>query len=284
MADGPTRACDAGWCGCGDDVWFVSARGYDCPSQDLSGLRCQRWVEGGWQDRPLEELVALHQSHDLASIIFVHGNRTDEYWAKHRGLDLLTLGFPPAECRRPVRLIIWAWCSDRVCGPRRDFEIKSSRAIRMGTVFAATLRRFGPTRPAIIGYSLGCQVIAQAFVTHSFPGDAPFRLAFIAPVLNADFSARCCASPNVSGQVEQTFVLTNPRDPVVRAARRYNCRHTGGKACSFEDWVRRPIEPLGPVQTINVRWETRPRHALTNYLESHQLQYQLLQLAWPGNP
>ena len=270
-------------CGCSsdDDIWFVSARNYDCPSHDLSGLCCQRWIDGGWQERSLDELVELHHSDALASIVFVHGNRTDEYWAKHRGLDLLALGFPPPECRRPVRLIIWAWCSDRICGPRRDFEIKSERAIRLGSVFAETLERFGESHPVVIGYSLGCQVIAQAFVTHSFSGNEPFRLAFIAPVLNADFSASCCRSLLVSGQVGQAYVLTNPRDPVVRAARRFNRRHTRGQACSFEHWVQRSIQPLGPVQVINVRWETRASHALTSYLESCQLKSQLLQLTAP---
>ncbi len=265
-----------------DQIWFVSAREYDCATTDLSRISVQHLDAGCWHADSFENLVAEHQNHpETPTVIFVHGNRMDEYWAKRRGMELLQHGLPPEGCRPPVRLVIWAWRSDKICGPRIDFEIKAARAVRMGTVLAATLNELHGPSPRLVGYSLGAQVIAQAFIGHEIDAAPPYRLAFIAPVLDKNFAATHCHDNIVSRQTEKAFVWINSRDPVARLAGRYNSRQTSGAACTFDQWIQRDVRPLGPTEVVNVAQQANPKHHIDSYLESSQMRAQFQELIWP---
>lgn len=265
-----------------DQIWFISARDYDCPTTDLSCISVQQFAAGCWYPDSFENLAAEHQNHpEMPTVIFVHGNRMDEYWSKRRGMELLQHGLPPEGCRPPVRLVIWAWRSDKIVGPRIDFEIKAARAVRVGSVLAATLDELGGTSPRLVGYSLGAQVIAQAFIGNELRSASPYRLAFIAPVLDKNFAATHCCDNIVSRQVEKTFVWINTRDPVARLAGRYNNRHTCGAACTFDQWIKRDVRPLGPTEVVNVAQQANPKHHIDSYLESSQMRAQFQELIWP---
>lgn len=267
--------------GSSDELWFVSARDLNCQTDDISQLQCQVWQGDGWQQASFFQLVeAVQTDQSRENVFFVHGNRTDEYWAKRRGCEVCRTLFGGCDGRPPVRFIIWAWRSDKCGNPRRDFQIKSARAVRVARLFSATVEALqGPRPPLIVGYSLGGQVIASAFADQRFACHRQgCRIALIAPVLNCCFSGECYAGGADPEAVFCTLVLSNRRDPVVTAAEWFCRRRSQGQPWSFRQWVDQPSQPLGPTREVDITAESCASHKLPLYLQSPTLVCEIRQL------
>ena len=85
-----------------DEVWLVSAR------QDKQcGITVQRLCDGQWIAANLVDLTQAHvEDQQKTSLIYVHGNRTDEVYARSRGLQFYENAFNGELCSGPIRFII----------------------------------------------------------------------------------------------------------------------------------------------------------------------------------
>ncbi|MCH2178290.1 MAG: hypothetical protein MK106_05740 [Mariniblastus sp.] len=252
-----------------NEVWFVSARSIKNQTKDLSKLIVQKHTGGRWNASSLSELCQRRQeSPKKKTVIYIHGNRTDQFWAKHRGQQVYKNLFsrrPPTHTA--LRFIIWSWKSDKTKHGARDFNLKSQRAINLGTVFSETLNALGRNDPPLlIGYSLGCQIIAQAMLEQaSLPERPRYNMAFIAPVLNCHFSFTKPVATAASPPSQHTIMFVNRKDLAVRLAKQICSRQTCGNSRSFEDWVRSNQQPLGNVQWRDITSESDFRHSILKY-------------------
>jgi len=253
----------------GDEIWFVSARSINVDTTDLSQLKVQVFGKSGWESSSLSQLLESHASEATdETVLYVHGNRTDEYHAKCRGRQVFRNLFANWPSPRPsIRFVIWAWNSDKLGHGTSDFCIKSRRAVKLGSIFSATVSAFDPSDPPlIIGYSLGSQVIAQAFIGNSLPlKKTRYRLALIAPVLDCRFSCLSIESRHSDESIAQTVVLFNQKDIVTSLARRICERQSGIHFQPFEKWVQSPTLPLGSVQQIDITATSSCQHSITKY-------------------
>ena len=252
-----------------DEIWYVSARSINRETTDLSELKVEVFGDGCWAPSSLSRLLESHRNDTVGqTVLYVHGNRTDEYYAKCRGRQVFRNLFAGWRSPRPpVRFVIWAWHSDRDGHGASDFSIKSQRAVRLGSIFSATVAAFDSDRPPlIIGYSLGCQVIAKAFTYDSLSLAKPcYRLALIAPVLDCRFSCREARNPQPCESIQQSIVLFNQKDIVTCLARRICARQSGNQFRSFEQWVKSPSLPLGPVERIDITAASSCQHSIIRY-------------------
>ena len=253
----------------GDQIWFISARSVNMETTDLSLLKVEVFGESGWESSNLSQLLESHQSDATdETVLFVHGNRTDEYHAKCRGRQVFRNLFATWPSPRPsIRFVIWAWNSDKIGHGTSDFCIKSRRAVKLGSIFSATVSAFDPSDPPlIIGYSLGSQVIAQAFTGDSLPTTkTKYRLALIAPVLDCRFSCLSIENRPSNESISQTVVLFNQKDIVTSLARRICVRQSGNDFQPFEKWVQSPPLPLGPVQQVDITAASSCQHSIIKY-------------------
>lgn len=252
-----------------DEIWFVSARSVNCETTDLSKLKVEVFRGGCWKSSSLSELLQLHQDDSIGeTVLYVHGNRTDEYSAKHRGRQVFRNLFdccPPP--RPPIRFVIWAWDSDRNGHGVTDFCIKSQRAVRLGAIFSATVDAFGSVNPPlIVGYSLGCQIIAKAFTDNDLSEkQAVYHVAMIVPVMECRFSSQCCRNSYHSKSITRSVVFANYNDIVSCLAQRICIRQSAGNFRSFEQWVQMPDQPLGNNQLINISRTSNCQHSVIKY-------------------
>ncbi len=94
------------------------------------------------------------------TLYFVHGYKTNLYWACDRGQ--LTYKHVVRQCAesRPVRFVIWAWPSEQDRAPLRDARDKACRADCEGEHLGWWLQRVHPeNRVSLIGYSYGARVV-----------------------------------------------------------------------------------------------------------------------------
>ncbi|MCH2182135.1 MAG: hypothetical protein MK108_09035, partial [Mariniblastus sp.] len=253
----------------GDEIWFVSARSINVETTDLSQLKVEFFNNGSWEPSSLSQLLESHRKDNSGeTVLFVHGNRTDAYNGKYRGRQVFQNIFAGWPSPRPsIRFVIWAWNSDRVGHGTNDFCIKSRRAVRLGSIFSATVAAFDPAKPPlIIGYSLGSQVIAKAFTYDSLSTrPSSYRLALIAPVLDCRFSCLSGGNPQPCESILQTVVLFNQKDIVTSLARRICIRQSGNQFRSFEQWVELPSLPLGPVRQVDITAASSCQHSIIKY-------------------
>ena len=265
-----------------DEIWLVSVRHVESGTRDLSKLKTEIYRDGCWHQSDLSTLVQAHSDDPNSdTVIYVHGNRTDEYWAKQRGQTVFQNLFKSGPPRQtPVRFVIWAWNSDRNGRGRTDFSIKSKRASRLGATFSATVDAFGQTKqPLIIGYSLGCQIIAKAFTYNWIPGPpTQYRIALIAPVLNCQFSRECCQSTCRALSVSQSIVFVNHKDLAVRLAQQLCNRKSEGNSYTIAQWVQRSDQPFGSNQLINITPQSNCQHSVTKYTALKKVRHKILSL------
>ena len=96
-----------------DEIWLVSARnGEQCE------LTSRKLVNGQWVAASMAELAQSHaMDKQKTSLVYVHGNRTDEVFARSRGLQFYENLFNGQMCSGPIRFVIFAWHSEREkCG------------------------------------------------------------------------------------------------------------------------------------------------------------------------
>lgn len=273
-----------------DEVWVVTAQRGCGRCSSVPSFEAERLVGGQWQPNSLSELASCHQSDpDHVTVMIVHGNNTNNDWALTRGMQFYDRMFGrKPNGRQAVRLVILAWESEKVLPrPCPDYQLKARRAVVVGSGVASLLNDLGGTRPILVGYSLGAQVVLSA-LTEMAACDAPdlvgcqqgFEVALIAPALEADFACGDLALISHNHLITETEIFINRSDRVLLAARFLN-----RKRC--ED---RSIEPslLGMAEQgyldpnrfhlHDVTREVRNRHSLVNYIESSTIQCRICQI------
>ena len=88
-----------------DEIWLVSAR-----REDQCDLSLQRLSNGQWISASMSELIESHATdQQKPSLVYVHGNRTDEIYARSRGLQFYENVFNDDICSGSIRFVIFAW-------------------------------------------------------------------------------------------------------------------------------------------------------------------------------
>jgi hypothetical protein len=261
-----------------DEVWMVNARDCLCGEIDLSLVGVSQFVGNELVQRELGQLTAAHASGDeLVTVLYVHGNMTDEEYAIARGLQVYRNAFAKkAHCHGPVRYVIWAWRSEQEQPrPYPDYLVKSDRSLRVGETFAATLNEFSDRNMIVFGYSLGVQVVLSAFdspILHGRELDTSrYQLAFAAPAINAKFMA-CNSLASWDTPVKQTYVFTNRKDRAIKAAQAIIRRQNPTEDATIAGLSNAGKLNVGAVTEVDVFGETGRFHSIERYTRSGSLQ------------
>jgi hypothetical protein len=268
-----------------DEVWVINARECLCGETDLSLLSVSRLVESDLVPTDLSELVAAHDSGDgLATVLYIHGNQTDEEFAISRGLQVYRNAFAKkAHCHGPVRYVIWAWKSEQEkVRLYPDYVLKSERSVMLGETFAATLNQFNDRNIIVFGYSLGVQVALSAFDSPLLDAKSHcpsrYQVAFVAPAINADYIASHGLAMGELCPVDKTFVFTNRKDRAIRAAQAIIRRKSPSEEATIEGLANAGKLNLCSVRSIDVFEEAGRFHSVERYTRSETLQNMLADL------
>ena len=204
-----------------DEIWLVSAR------QDKQcELTSQKLVNGQWVNASMAELIQAHAlDKQKTSLVYVHGNRTNEVYARSRGLQFYENTFNNELCSGPIRFIIYAWRSEREkvrVGP--DFRVKLDRSVAIGPTFACFVNQFEDRRLILSGFSLGAQVVLSGLVQLQAANDVEpkvgkYRIALVTPALQACDSLISVAPLPVNPVADETVVFINRKDIALLAAK-----------------------------------------------------------------
>lgn len=276
-----------------DEIWVLSAhRPCENTSDECSAteFHTQRLECSQWQPRSVSELVATHQSDPEHVTVFIfHGNNTNGEWALTRGMQFYdqVFGQQPDD-RPPVRLVIFAWDSEKVLPrPCPDYKLKSARAVSLGTSVGALFGELPGPRPVLVGYSLGAQVVlatmtelATCASEESISCQRGFQIALIAPALNADFACGDLASIGDNPLIDRADIFVNRNDRVLRAARLLNRKRCDDPSIepSLIGLADKGRLDHNRFQLLDVTREVRNRHSLINYIQSANLQSRIRQM------
>ena len=281
-----------------DEIWLVSAHQAQCKGCCVAArgkqpasieFETQQLVGSQWQPQSFSDLAISHQSDPgHVTVMVFHGNNTNNEWALTRGMQFYDqiYGQNP-DGRTPVRLVIVAWESEKVLPrPCPDYKLKSARAAALGADVGALLGDLGGSRPVLVGYSLGCQIVlstltelAASECQTSIQCQHGFHVAVIAPALEGDFACGDLATIGSNPLIDDAQIFVNRNDRVALAARLIN-----RKRC--ED---RSVEPslVGLAdkgrldscrfQLHDVTREVRNRHSLVNYIQSATVRHHIRQ-------
>jgi hypothetical protein len=262
-----------------DEVWVINAREYLCGETDLSQLTVSRLIDSDLVPADLSQLVAAHDSGDeLATVLYIHGNQTDEEFAISRGLQVYRNAFTTkAHCHGPVRYVIWAWKSEQEkTRLYPDYVLKSKRSVLLGETFAATLNQFSDRNIIVFGYSLGVQVALSAFDSPDLDAkphcSTRYQVAFVAPAINADYVASHGLSVGELCPVDQAYVFTNRKDRAIRAAQAIIRRKSPSEEATIAGLANAGKLNLCSVTSIDVFEEAGRFHSIERYTRSGTLQ------------
>lgn len=270
-----------------DEVWFVNARECICGETDLSRLRVSKLVCNELVSRKLADLTSAHASGDaFSTVVYVHGNQTSQEFATARGLQVYRNAFAKkAECRVPIRYVIWAWKSEQEkTRLYPDYLVKSKRSLLMGNTLAATLNQFSDRNMVVFGYSLGVQVVLSAFdspILKPRIGDPTrYKVAFAAPAINSDFVVSELINGVLVAPVARTLVFTNRKDRAIRAAQAIIRRKNPSEddATTIAELSDAGKLHLGAVTSVDVYNETGRFHSIERYTRSETLQSMMAEL------
>ena len=205
-----------------DEIWVVSARqGTSCD------LTAEKLINGQWFDASVAELTQSHaDDQQKSSLVYVHGNRTNDIYARSRGLQFYENVFNDQMCSGPVRFVIFAWRSEREkVGPAVDFRIKLDRSVALGPTFAGFINQFEDRRLVLAGFSLGGQIVLSSLVqlecqaaNDPEPKFGRYRVALVTPALKASDSLNSVASLPSNSVAVETVVFINQKDIALQAA------------------------------------------------------------------
>ncbi|HET6881318.1 MAG TPA: hypothetical protein VFI31_14245 [Pirellulales bacterium] len=111
-----------------------------------------------WRPASPDELLAPQRA-PLTTVVLVHGNDTDDGWARSRGLGLYEALERGGGA--PFRLIVWSWPAEYVAGGfRHDARVKAERADSDAFYLAQFISELSSDVPVqLLGYSLGARVV-----------------------------------------------------------------------------------------------------------------------------
>jgi hypothetical protein len=255
-----------------DQIWFIDAR--QSHFSDIQCLNIYRVANQLLVKQELADLIEDHQSDtSRVTVAYVHGDRTDEFYAQYRGVQVYQNLFAnDCGARPPVRFIIWSWKSEKeILRPGKDFRVKSTRSRCVGQSFALFLNRFPDQRILLTGYSLGCQVFLEAMQEpeilqrKSADDSAGYRLALIAPAMDGDFLSSIKFGNSVCPPIQETHIFDNSRDRILKLARFHSRRTSPNAGSSIPGLLKN-----GNLGYRNVFWydlanSVGPYHAINNY-------------------
>ncbi len=266
-----------------DEIWLINARNsHHCPS-DLSLISVKKFENGNWNPSTLDNLASGHLADSSKeTVFFVHGDLTDDRWSLTRGVQVYRNLFKNCRARKPVRLVIWQWKSDRESARFiKDYFIKSVRSVQLGTTLALTLGVLHDRNVTVIGYSLGAQMTLTAMQrndpTH-FTGDHGYRVALIAPALDCDFTTLAANSPTIGSLIEHCEIFYNSTDRVLRAHELICKRKFGRNYVPLQKFVEMQIMSLGQIYQCDVGQEVGKVHCIVRYSSSPTIQARINQL------
>lgn len=263
-----------------DEIWIVSARGCSCDPENLDLIKVKKLENNNWQPSSLDELSNCHQTDtSRTTMLYVHGNQTNYEYGVSRGVQFYNNLFVKYECPRPpVRLVLWLWQSEREA-PRlySDYIVKSRRAVTMGKTLTRTLESIGSRKLAIVGFSLGAQVVLSA-LEQMEPGKGcvfgdtnprnKYNVALIAPATDPNYicgKVDCCAPSTI---VRQSTVIVNDDDRAVKAMRfviRHECPEARDNFCELAESNHLP---LGKTEFFEISQEICRKHSIVRYTNS----------------
>jgi hypothetical protein len=213
------------------DVWIASTRHLPCctPPENAGPQFYRLQPDGAWAASDEQAFQASDRS-TIATIVFIHGNRSDSGDAAEDGRCLCE------ELRQlapgvPFRFVIWSWPADRIAGRnRKDLEVKAERSEVEAVYLARFLGRLhGDVPVSLIGYSYGGHAVVgalrllaggcfagQALASPVSKRTAPTSAVLVAAATDwAGLGATACG-PSALAPVDRLLVTRNGMDPVLR--------------------------------------------------------------------
>lgn len=270
-----------------DELWLIVARNSHCDPCDLSSIRVRRLIDNCWTESCLADLVSAHASDKSKStMMYVHGNRTDEDWAMDRGLLFYKNCFSTTACvRPPLRFVVFAWKSDKIgCRPLKDYQIKSQRSIVVGQALANVLGQFGDRNLSLVGFSLGVQSILSSLdcqtATPAAAATRPgqYQVCLIAPALDGEYASRQRCRVADSSLVANADIFTNHSDGVLRLSGLVRRRQAPGGDTSIVELANYGRLPLNGIRIRDVACDQNGRHSVESYTEVAVIQDSLNQM------
>ena len=269
-----------------DEVWLVSVRDCSCDPENVDLFKVKKLENSSWQRSDLNALSNSHQNDtSRATMLYIHGNQTNFEFGVTRGFQFYENLFVNNNCSRPpVRLVLWLWESEREL-PRLypDYLVKSRRAVTMGKTLTKTLEALGNRHVALVGFSLGAQVVLSSLEQMELSCDCEavidqtgkYNVALIAPAADPQYVCGVAGRSVQTEIVSRSSVIVNSDDRAVKAMRlviHHECPEAQG---DFAQLAQRHCLPLGQTQFFEVSQEISRRHAIRRYTKSPTVQREM---------
>ena len=261
-----------------DQLWCVSTESI-CPlGFEPGSLVVHSRQQCQWVCDSLDGLLTQHQSDDLPTIVYVHGNQTNSEWARARGLQVYGQLAAAAPCQ-PFRLVVWAWPSDDFGDPVRNYVPNVNRSINEGFALAWFLDTAGRTeKTRLFAYSLGCQVLLSAleYLPCEFGNPGHYRVLALAPVVACRWPSCDCQVKTVYDELEHLVIVRNRRDYVVNLYRA-GCQLARPRMAPIGIRQLETVDNCEKVESLDVvRWVGRV-HGVQEYFKCRALAAQVAQ-------
>jgi hypothetical protein len=278
--------------GAASQLWLVGTRrlphGPRASARPLTPDVSRFERPGVWRAAPHDALLAPGDP-PLTTVVFVHGNDTDEAWARSRGLGIYQALTRRAE--PPFRLIVWSWPAEYVTGGfRHDARVKAERADSNAYYLAQFLSQLDHKAPVqVVGYSLGARVVTGGL--HLLGGGSlagrrlesigdirrpPVHATLIAAAIDDDWLLPGHRHGRAIAAADRMVVLVNPQDRVLRWYR-FLSRDNGATALGVHGVAS--LRSLGPqrykLEQVNVNSYVGGQHGWSRYASSPQIVQQL---------
>ncbi len=266
-----------------DEIWIVSVRDCVPDPENVALFKVLKLESNRWKSTTLSALTTAHQCDtQRATMMYVHGNQTNYEYAIARGFQFYNNLFVDYDGpRAPLRLVLWVWKSEREL-PRLypDYLIKSERAVLMGKTLTKTLQAMGNRKLAVVGFSLGAQVVMSSLeqlepncqsASLSSARDQ-YQIALIAPATDPAYVCDVIDRNVETSIVEKSTVIVNSDDRAVKAMRVVVRRECPEARDRFSKLARCRRLPLGPIEFFEVSQEISRKHAIERYTKAPTVQ------------
>ena len=212
-----------------DELWFVSSRRARCEADGSIHLHVWQYDgNGAWQSRKLDDLAAADPTRPTC--FHVHGNRVTLAHSNMVGWRFYTTLTGGCTERPPLRLVIFSWPSDRICGrSRQDVQCKAVRAECHAYYLAHVIDRLdAQSKISLIGFSFGTRVIGgtlhllgggtlrgRALVERNVE-DRDLRAIMLAAATDNDHFLPGRAFQMAPTQIDRMLITINRADPAMK--------------------------------------------------------------------
>ncbi len=250
-----------------DELWLVSSRELQRIDDPADKLVCKRARGDAWDTVPLSQLMQAHTDRPaLRNLVFVHGNRTEDFWARRRGKQVYQATVGNHSSAPPTRFVIWAWPSDPIesVRPFEDFLQKQERTRVDGFWLGYYLSHLPvEADPVLITYSLGTQIGVTALTDLQAAGNRQrFRVLAVAPVTRCEWPCHEIELSVAAQSIRQLSLVRNKSDIAIRAFRKLCQMTTPDRTCSGVDMLAQHVPGT---RQFDVSAEQGCEHNLAGY-------------------